>query len=55
MTTARLFNRYETIIAAYTAALAGRDPNDVHILDLQPAIYGALPEVTDEEILDALE
>jgi hypothetical protein len=50
----RLFARSETIIAAWKAALAGRDPAVVDILDLLPAIYAAVPNVSDDEIVDAL-
>ena len=43
--------RYETILAAYDAALDGRDQADVDIVDLLPTIYAAVPNVTDAEIV----
>lgn len=47
-------SRHETIIAAYNAALGGRDPDDVDILDLLPAIDAAVPGATPAEIAGAL-
>jgi hypothetical protein len=47
-------NRYERIIDAYDVALGGRDPDEVNILDLLPAIYAIVPAVTDREIVAAL-
>ena len=35
--------RYVAIIAAYDAALDGRDQDEVDILDLLPAIYDTIP------------
>jgi hypothetical protein len=50
----RLHERYERIEAVYTAALAGRDPATVDIFDLLPAIYAALPDTYDDEVIEAL-
>jgi hypothetical protein len=50
----RLFARYEAIIAAYAAALDGRDPSTVSILDLLPGVYERVPGVTNHEIAAAL-
>lgn len=52
--TTRLFERYEAIIRAYTAALDGRDPTTVDILDLLPLIDAAVPDATPAEIAAAL-
>ena len=50
----RLHERYEHIERAYLAALNGRDPELVNIVDLLPAIYAAVPDTTTEEIVAAL-
>jgi hypothetical protein len=55
MTTNRFFARYEKIIAAYAAELDGRNPSDISIFDLTPAIFKAVPDATLDEIVDALE
>jgi hypothetical protein len=46
--------RFQRINAAYETALAGRDPNTVSILDLLPVIHDAVPNTSDDEIVDAL-
>jgi hypothetical protein len=46
--------RYVRIITAYQAALDGRRPDTVNILDLIPSIYDAVPDTTNEEIVAAL-
>jgi hypothetical protein len=51
---AQTLTRYDQIIDAYDAALGGRDPDKVDIVDLLPAIYKAAPSVTDAEIGAAL-
>jgi hypothetical protein len=43
------------IIAAYVAALDGRDPSTVSILDLLPGIHERVPRVSNDEIIGALE
>ena len=50
----RLFARYEIIIRAYEAALAGRDPGSVDIGELLPVIHRLVPGVEDDEIVGAL-
>lgn len=47
--------RYHRINEAYDAALAGRDPEAISILQLIPAIFDAVPDATLEEIADSLE
>lgn len=54
MTVSNLHDRYVRIERAYTAALAGRDPNLVNIFDLLPAIFEAVPDTSPQEIADAL-
>jgi hypothetical protein len=51
---AKLHDRYERIEVAYKAALAGRDPKTVSIIDLLPAIFTAVPDTTTDEIAEAL-
>jgi hypothetical protein len=46
--------RFDRIAAAYTDALAGRDPASVDVLDLLPAIFDAVPDTTPEEIAGVL-
>ena len=46
--------RYTRIIEAYETALAGRDAKNVDILDLLPAIYDAVPDTSNDEIIAAL-
>jgi hypothetical protein len=48
------FERFEWIERAYTAALAGRDPERVSIIDLLPEIFAAVPDTSTEEIAEAL-
>ena len=43
-------SRFETIIAAYNAAIGDRDPGDVDILDILPAIDAAVPDASPAEI-----
>jgi hypothetical protein len=50
----RLHDRYQRIERAYVAALAGRDPATVSIMDLLPAIFSAVPDATTMEIAEAL-
>lgn len=52
--TTRLFERYEAIIRAYAAALDGRDPATVNILDILPLIDAAVPDAMPAEIAAAL-
>jgi hypothetical protein len=47
--------RHERIMAAYTGALAGRDPATVDVVTLLPAIFAAMPDVEVDEIIDVLE
>ena len=54
MTVVNPLERFERIERAYTAALAGRDPGSVSIVDLLPAIFAAVPDTTAEEIVEAL-
>ena|SRR5438132_3063746 len=49
-----LYERFERIMRAYRAALAGREPETVSIVDLLPAIFGAVPDADVDEIIDAL-
>jgi hypothetical protein len=44
----------ERLERAYLAALAGRAPENVDIVDLLPAILAALPDTNTQEIADAL-
>ena len=46
--------RYETIVAAYNAAIGDRNPGEVDILDILPAIDAAVPDATPAEIAAAL-
>ena len=46
--------RYETIVAAYNAAIGDHDPGEVDILDILPAIDAAVPDATPAEIAAAL-
>jgi hypothetical protein len=50
----RLNERFEHIERAYVAALAGRPPDRVGILELVPAIMDAVPNTTVQEIAEAL-
>ena len=54
MVIVNLNERFERIERAYLAALDGRDPKTVSIFDLLPAIFAAVPDTTDKEIVDAL-
>jgi hypothetical protein len=47
-------DRFARIDAAYEAALAGRDPQAVSIVDLLPAVFDAVPDTTPKEIEAAL-
>lgn len=47
-------SRRYAIICAYRAALAGRDPATVDILDILPLIDAAIPEATPGEVAAAL-
>jgi hypothetical protein len=46
--------RFALIDAAYEAALAGRDPEAVSIVDLLPAIFDAVPDTSPDEIVETL-
>jgi hypothetical protein len=46
--------RSNQILAAYNAALAGRDPADVEIGELLPSIFATVPGVPVREIKAAL-
>ena len=46
--------RYETIVAAYNAAIGNRDPGEIDILDILPAIDAAVPDASPAEIATAL-
>jgi len=46
--------RHTRIIEAYNAALGGRDPADVSIEALLPAIFATVPDATTFEIRQAL-
>jgi hypothetical protein len=54
MTVINPFERFEQIERAYAAALAGRDPESVNIVELLPAIFAAVPDTSTQEIADAL-
>jgi hypothetical protein len=54
MPVVKLNERFERIERAYVAALNGRDPNLVNIVDLLPAIFAAVPDTTTDEIAEAL-
>jgi hypothetical protein len=54
MTIVNLHERYSRIERAYTAALAGRNPENVDVVDLLPAIFEAVPDTSTAEIVDAL-
>jgi hypothetical protein len=46
--------RYQQIIAAYEAALDGRQPGEVSIEALCPSIFAGVPNLTVEELRTAL-
>jgi hypothetical protein len=46
--------RQEAIGIAWEIALAGRDPADISIRELLPAIRAPVPGATDPEIVEAL-
>jgi hypothetical protein len=50
----KLHERFERIERAYVAALAGRDPESVNVIDLLPTIFAAVPDTNAQEIADAL-
>jgi hypothetical protein len=54
MNVIRMNERFERIERAYTAALAGRDPETVNIVELVPAIYAAVPDTSTQQIVEAL-
>jgi hypothetical protein len=54
MTVVNPNERFERIERAYAAALDGRDATTVSIFHLLPAIFDAVPDTTDKEIVDAL-
>jgi hypothetical protein len=54
MSITKLHERFERIERAYVAALGGRDPVSVNVLDLLPAIFAAVPDTSPQEIVEAL-
>jgi hypothetical protein len=54
MTITRLHARFAQIEAAYTQALAGRDPASVNVRTLLPKIFELVPDTSVEEIVAAL-
>jgi hypothetical protein len=54
MTVVKLNERFARIERAYKAALAGREPESVSVIDLLPAIFEAVPDTTTGEIAEAL-
>jgi hypothetical protein len=54
MSITKLHERFERIERAYVAALGGRDPASVNVIDLLPAIFAAVPDTSPHEIAEAL-
>jgi hypothetical protein len=45
---------HEQIMAAYYAALSGRDPAEVNVFELLPLIFERVPDTSIEEIAESL-
>jgi hypothetical protein len=46
--------RFKRILAAYKDAIGDRDPADVNVVDLLPAIFKAAPVAEVDDIIAAL-
>jgi hypothetical protein len=46
--------RFKRILAAYKVAIGDRDPADVNVVDLLPAILNAAPDAEVDDIVAAL-